>query len=198
MPIPEQPFQAVSTDILGPFKPSKQTGNKYVLVFICYLTKYVELIPLSDIKAVTVANAFINNVICRHGTCDFLHSDRGTNYLSHIVRETCNLLNIKKTQTTSFHPQCKGQSERMMANITNQLAKHVDDSEESWDTFRHGPFDILGGGAWNFFPGQEFFFGQFWNKIIFFAGPSGRIIFFILTKSYNTCIHVEAFATTYA
>ena len=23
----------------------------------------------------------------------------------------------------------------MMANITNQLAKHVDDSEESWDTF---------------------------------------------------------------
>ena len=135
MPIPEQPFQAVSTDILGPFKPSKQTGNKYVLVFICYLTKYVELIPLSDIKAVTVANAFINNVICRHGTCDFLHSDRGTNYLSHIVRETCNLLNIKKTQTTSFHPQCNGQSERMMANITNQLAKHVDDSEESWDTF---------------------------------------------------------------
>ena len=119
MPIPEQPFQAVSTDILGPFKPSKQTGNKYVLVFICYLTKYVELIPLSDIKAVTVANAFINNVICRHGTCDFLHSDRGTNYLSHIVRKTCNLLNIKKTQTTSFHPQCNGKSERMMANITN-------------------------------------------------------------------------------
>ena len=51
---------------------------------------------------------------------------------------------------------------------------------------RHGPFDILG-EAWNFFPGQEFFFRQFWSKIIFFAGPSGRIIFFI-TKSYN--IHV--------
>ena len=60
---------------------------------------------------------------------------------------------------------------------------------------RHGPFDILGGGAWNFFPGQEIFFRQFWSKIIFFAGPSGRIIFFI-TKSYN--IHVWAFATIYA
>ena len=28
-------------------------------------------------------------------------------------------------------------------------------------------------------PGPEFFFGQYRSKVIFFAGPSGRIIFFI-------------------
>ena len=49
---------------------------------------------------------------------------------------------------------------------------------------RHGPFDILGGGAWDLGPGQKIFFGQYRSKIIFFAGPSGRIIFFI-TKSYK-------------
>ena len=50
-------------------------------------------------------------------------------------------------------------------------------------SIRHGPFDIQGGGAWVFGPGQNIFFGQNRSKIIFFAGPSGRIIFFI-TESY--------------
>ena len=40
-----------------------------------------------------------------------------------------------------------------------------------------------GGGAWVFGPGQNIFFWQKRSKIIFFAGPSGRIIFFI-TESY--------------
>ena len=35
-----------------------------------------------------------------------------------------------------------------------------------------------GGGAWVFGPGQNIFFGQNWSKIIFFAGPLGRIMFF--------------------
>ena len=46
-----------STDILGPFKPSKVVGNIYVLVFICYMTKYVELVPLQNIRATTIADA---------------------------------------------------------------------------------------------------------------------------------------------
>jgi hypothetical protein len=37
MPVPNEPFQCVSIDILGPFKPSKATGSIYVLVFICYM-----------------------------------------------------------------------------------------------------------------------------------------------------------------
>lgn len=135
MPVPNEPFQSVSTDILGPFRAAKASGNKYVLVFICYMTKYVELIPVQDIRAETVANAFIKYVICRHGICRVLHSDRGTNYLSNVVKETCKLLDIKKTQTTSFHPECNGQSERMMSTILNSLSKRIDDDEENWDRF---------------------------------------------------------------
>ncbi|VDI23492.1 Hypothetical predicted protein [Mytilus galloprovincialis] len=135
MPVPSQPFEAVSTDILGPMRKTVTNGNKYVLVFICYLTKYVELIPVKSITAVTVADAFIKNVICRHGICKTLHSDRGTNYLSNIVRETCRLLDVKKTQTTSFHPQCNGQSERMMSTIVNSISKRIDDDEDNWDRF---------------------------------------------------------------
>ncbi|CAC5422951.1 unnamed protein product [Mytilus coruscus] len=77
------PFERVSTDIMGPLPVSGPSKYQYVLVFICYFTKYVKCIPLS-----TVAKAFIENVLCRHGSPSFLHSDRGSNYLSNIVRET--------------------------------------------------------------------------------------------------------------
>ena len=173
MPVPSGPFQAVSTDILGPLRKTT-TGNKYVLVFICYMTKFVELIPLKDMCAVTVADAFIKNVFCRHGICKVLHSDRGTNYLSNhrrlcrvknmlamylkyhfiyfryiasicltlhrrlwsnLVKEICRLLDIRKTQITSFHPQCNGQSERMMSTIVNSISKRIDDDEDNLDRF---------------------------------------------------------------
>ncbi|CAC5391937.1 unnamed protein product [Mytilus coruscus] len=136
-PITSQPFERISTDILGPVSNSGKSKNQYILVFICYLSKYVELIPLSDIKAATIATAFLHNVVCRHGTPLFLHSDRGLNYLSNIVKETCKLLDIKKTQTTSYRPQCNGQNERMMSTIKDMLSKYIEDNSD-WD--RYIPF----------------------------------------------------------
>lgn len=89
------------------------------------------MVPIKNIDAATVANEFLKNIICRHGVPKHLHSDRGTQYLSNIVNEVCRLLDVKKTQTTSFHPQCNGQSERMISVILNSL--YVDDKHDDWD-----------------------------------------------------------------
>ena len=51
-------------------------------------------------------------------------------------------------------------------------------------SLRHGPFDILGGGAWDLCLGRKIFFGQYRSKVIFFAGPLGRIIF-LMPESYK-------------
>ena len=134
MPLASMPFERVSTDIMGPLPVSGPSKYQYVLVFICYFTKYVEFIPLSDIRASTVAKAFIENVLCRHGSPSFLHSDRGSNYLSNIVRETCKLFEITKIHTTSYHPQCNGQSERMMRSVKDMLSKYLDDNK-NWHNF---------------------------------------------------------------
>ena len=53
--------------------------------------------------------------------------------MSTIVKETCKLLDVKKTQTTSYHPSCNGQSERMMSSILASLSKYVDDTHDQWD-----------------------------------------------------------------
>ncbi|CAC5386272.1 unnamed protein product [Mytilus coruscus] len=58
-------------------------------------------------------------------------------YLSDIIKETGKLLDIKKTQTTSYRPQCNGQSERMMSTIKDMLSKYIEDNSD-WD--RYIPF----------------------------------------------------------
>jgi hypothetical protein len=135
MPVPDAPWIRVSTDLLGKLPKCRDTGNQYVLVFIDYFTKYVELIAVPDAKAETVARALVERVILLHGSPKYLHSDRGTQYLSKLVAETCKLFQIHKTQTTSWHPACNGQSERMMSTILNSLSKLLDDKHDVWDKY---------------------------------------------------------------
>ena len=133
MPIPEGPWQRVSTDIFGLLPSCKKTGYKYVQLFIDYFTKYAEMIALPDIKAEQVAICLVDRIVCVHGPPSYLHSDRGTNYISAIAKETCKILNIKKTETTSWHPHCNGQSERTMATIKKELQSYIDDNHDEWD-----------------------------------------------------------------
>jgi hypothetical protein len=134
MPVPESPWLRVSTDLLGRL-PKSSSGNQYVLVFIDYFSKYVELIAIPDAKAETVAKAFVERVILLHGAPQYLHSDRGTQYLSKLIKEAGKLFQVHKTQTTSYHPSCNGQSERMMSNILNSLSKLLEDKHDIWDQF---------------------------------------------------------------
>jgi hypothetical protein len=53
-------------DILGPL-PITARGHEYVLVMSDHFTKLVEAVPIADQKAETVASAFIDNVVSRHG-----------------------------------------------------------------------------------------------------------------------------------
>ena len=111
-------------------------GNKlfkYALVFVGYFSKYTELVPLPDIKAVTVARTFLSKIVCRHGAPSYLHSDRGSNYLSNIVRITCQTTNTKKTPTVAYHPQCNDQSERCMSYILSSLSKQLWGYHNQWD-----------------------------------------------------------------
>ena len=42
---PRAPFEVTSMDITGPYLKTP-LGNKYLLTFICHLTKYVEAFPI--------------------------------------------------------------------------------------------------------------------------------------------------------
>ncbi|CAC5365511.1 unnamed protein product [Mytilus coruscus] len=109
MPIASMPFERVSTDIMGPLPVSGPSKYQYVLVFICYFTKYVEFIPLSDIKASTVAKAFIENVLCRHGSPSFCTPTEDPIIYRTLLEKLANCLKLQNSYN-ELPPQCNGQS----------------------------------------------------------------------------------------
>ena len=58
MPVPAAPMEFTAMDIVGPF-PETVDGNKYILVFCDYLTKWPEAFPIKDQKAETIAQVFV-------------------------------------------------------------------------------------------------------------------------------------------
>ena len=113
-------------------------GNCYVIVFLDYLTKWVEAFPVSDQKAETIARLLVENIVCRHGVPEELLSDRGPNFLSEIIQEICKLLGVRKINTSGYHPQCDGLVEKFNSTLIGMIAKSAESRACDWD--RHLPY----------------------------------------------------------
>ena len=62
LPIPVQDaFDRVACDIIGPF-PVSEAGNRYVVVFSEYLTKWVECFPVPSIEASVIARLLVDEI----------------------------------------------------------------------------------------------------------------------------------------
>ena len=121
-------------DILGPL-PESESGNKYLLLVADYFTKWPEAYALPNQEAITVAEVFVREYVCRFGVPLELHSDQGRNFESNVFKEMCALLGIQKTRTTPLHPQSDGMIERMNRTLEAQLSKLPDDHHRDWDYY---------------------------------------------------------------
>lgn len=77
---------------------------KYVLLVVDSFSRWCEAIPLKSQEAYVVAEALFAEVICRYGAPLILVSDRGQNFLSKLVAAMCELFDITRHHTSSYHP----------------------------------------------------------------------------------------------
>lgn len=135
LPVPvEGPFDRVACDVMGPFPVSK-SGNRYVVVFSEYLTKWCECFPVPTTEASVIARLLVDEIFCRHGAPRTLLSDRGSNFLSSLVKEVCRLLNTRKVNTTAYHPQTDGLVERFNNTLAEAISSFVSSNQQDWDVY---------------------------------------------------------------
>ena len=127
------PFQRLGVDILE--MPLTAQGNRYIVVFIDYLTKWAEACAIPDQTSETIARLLVDNVVCRHGVPEELLSDRGPNLLSSLIHDVCDLLGMHKINTTAYHPQCDGLVENLNKTLRAMIAKHTRDFGVEWDQY---------------------------------------------------------------
>lgn len=80
--------------------PKTDSGNKHVIVFRDFLTKFPLVFATPDQKTICIARLLAEEVIPLFGVPEALLSDRGTNLLSFLVKDLCNMLGIRKHHTT--------------------------------------------------------------------------------------------------
>ena len=125
------PFHRVGVDIME--LPRTVSGNRYVISFVDYLTKWVESFPTDNQTSETIVKLLIDHVICRHGVPEALISDRGPNLLSTLMQEVCSLTGMRKLNTTAYHPQADGLVENFNRTLRAMLAKAAAKFGTNWD-----------------------------------------------------------------
>lgn len=118
--------------------PMTENGNKHVLVFQDFLTKWPMVYPIPNQQTVHVVRLFAEQIVPMFGVPEALLSDRGTNLLSHLMLDCCKLLGTKKLNTTAYHPECDGMVERFNRTLKTMLRKHVDRFGVQWDRYLPG------------------------------------------------------------
>ena len=125
------PLEWITVDVLG-LLPANSHGNKYLLVVQDYCMKWVEVYPLPNQGAVTVAEVLVQQFVSSFGVLMVLHSDQGCNFESAVFTE---MYGLEKTQTTPLHPQSDGMVERFNHTIVAQLLKIDNNHQNDWDEY---------------------------------------------------------------
>lgn len=121
-------------DIMGPLKRTAR-GNEVILILTCAFSRYAEAIALPDQKSETIARAFVELIVCRHGMPKELLTDRGTNFLSKLFQNVCKILKIERKLTSSYHPMANGGAENCVKCIKNLIIHYVNEDHDDWDLY---------------------------------------------------------------
>ena len=94
----QRPFQIIGMDVMD--LPVTKRGNRHVLVFQDFLTKWPLVFQLPDQRAICIAKAMVEDVEPLFGVPKAFLSDCGTNLLSHLMKDLCQLLGVEKFNWT--------------------------------------------------------------------------------------------------
>ena len=120
------PMQIVAVDILGP-PPESEAGNSYILVAGDYFIKWMEAYAIPTQETTTIVKKLVDEMFCRFSPPEQLHSDQGQQFESTLMKENCDILKIKKTRTSTYHPQCHGLVERFNHILLSMLSTTTKD-----------------------------------------------------------------------
>ncbi|GBL87037.1 Transposon Ty3-G Gag-Pol polyprotein [Araneus ventricosus] len=121
--VPNQRFVHINIDLIGPL-PSSQ-GFSYCLTAIDRFSRWPEAMPLTDIRAETVAQALYSGWISRFGVPQRISTDRGAQFTSDVFHSLAKTFGIRLSHTAAYHPQANGAIERWHRTLKAAIMCHT-------------------------------------------------------------------------
>nr|GEU61414.1 reverse transcriptase domain-containing protein [Tanacetum cinerariifolium] len=122
-------FDIWGTNFMGSFPSSR--GNKYILMAVDYLSKWVEAktLPTNDARVVC---KFLKYLFARFRTPRAIISDRGTHFCNDQFAKVMLKYGVTHRLATAYHPQTSGQVEVSNRGLKRILERTVGESRASW------------------------------------------------------------------
>ena len=128
------PLECVAIDILGPLLSSKD-GLRFILVVTDRFIKLSHTFRLKGINADAVAQMFLNEWLFKHCAPKQLVSDNGSQFVSLLFKQVCQILSNKKPFTTTYYSQINGQDKRFNLSLAEMLGCYVEDHPTDWPKY---------------------------------------------------------------
>nr|GFC47801.1 reverse transcriptase domain-containing protein [Tanacetum cinerariifolium] len=122
-------FDVWGINFMGPFPSSK--GNKYILVVVDYLSKWVEAkeLPTNDARVVI---KILKSLFSRFGTPKAIISDRGTHFCNDQFARIMSKYGVTHRLSTTYHPQTSEQVEVTNRGLRRILERTVGENRALW------------------------------------------------------------------
>ena len=117
------------------FIPELPNSNGFdnILVIVDKLTKYAIIIPTTtQVSEEETARLFFKHVISKFGILRQVISDRDTRWRGDFWKEVCRLMGMRRSLTTSYHPQADGQTEILNQGLEISIRAYIGPDRDNW------------------------------------------------------------------
>ena len=135
LPIPDEPWQVIGIDFVGPLPLSKE-GYDFIMTVTDKFSKYLLLAACrTTIDMPQAARLLLNMLLPQHAMPEAIISDRDPRFTGSMWAEAMRTLGIKLKTSTAYHPQTDGQTERANRTMQTTLAMYAEKRPKDWPDF---------------------------------------------------------------
>ena len=127
--VPDRRFDHVHLDLVT---LPLSNGCRHLLTAVDRFTRWPVAIPLTDISAQSVIDAFVSGWISNFGVPSTITSDRGSQFSSAIFQQLTRIWGIQTIMTTPYHPESNGMVERFHRRLKESLIALGADEPDKW------------------------------------------------------------------
>ena len=128
------PMDRLSIDFKGPL-PNTYRNNRFLFIAVDEYSRFPFAFPCKNINLDTVLEC-LGKIFSFCGTPKYIHSDRGSAFMSQAVKEFLLSRNVASSHSTPYHPTGNSQCEKYVGIIWKTIMLNLKDREmivSEWD-----------------------------------------------------------------
>jgi hypothetical protein len=133
-PIPHisTPFEDVSFDTLGSSLKATPRGNQYLLIHVDNASRYVDIVPMKNLKTETTVNALMS-IWTRVGFPKKARFDQSSANMSKLMTALMERLGIEGCPSAVYLHHTSGLAERHIKTVSAMVRKFLPTCPRNWD-----------------------------------------------------------------